>query len=189
MWTTRHQFAARLKTYPEGFIVAECEGKVGGIITSLRTVRKWIVDELPSWQTITDRGTIAGTHDPAGNCLFLMAVNVSFEMQGLALGNRLVNAEISLAAGLRGVESVLGYTRIPQYERFASVPLEQYVAKKGADGLPLDKVLRFHVRNGAEILTAVRAGRAEDAESLGHAVLICYDEKLRKLRQELRNDA
>ena len=53
MWTTREQFMARFDAFPRGFIVADSGGRVGGLITSLRTRRKWVMEARPPWQTST----------------------------------------------------------------------------------------------------------------------------------------
>jgi len=183
LWTSREQFLSRLKTFPEGFIVADNGGHIIGVITSMRTRREWIIREQPSWREVTDDGYIAGTHDPGGDCLFLIAVNVSPEVRGVTLGNRLIDAEIELAASLEGIESVLGYTRVPRYKRFAEMPIDRYIKMQRRSGEPYDSVLRFHVRNGAEILHPIKDGRPEDADSLGYGVLISYDAKLRERKR------
>jgi len=186
LWTTKEQFLARLEVFPEGFIVAENGGHVVGVITSLRTTRKWIVQETPTWHEITDGGFIRRSHDPNGDCLFLMSVNVSPQVRGLALGNRLVNAQIELAARLDNVESILGYTRIPRYKRHSDLSVQEYLKLTRRTSDPLDSILRFHVKNGAEVLKPIKGGRPADADSLGYSVLISYSKKLKEFRKKVQ---
>jgi len=168
-----------LATFPEGFIVAEKDGDVVGVITSLRVSRHDVIDSCPSWHVITDEGRIAGTHRPDGDCLFMMAVSVSPSAQKLSLGKRLVNAEVSLGARLPGVEYVWGYTRIPHYNRRPDVSADEYVKQTDSDGRPLDPVLRFHVKNGAQVIRPVPGARPNDGDSLGYGVLISYEPEVR----------
>lgn len=90
-------------------------------------------------------------------------------------------------ADLDGVESVLGYTRIPQYRDSPNLSVEEYAAKKHASGLSFDRVLSFHVRNDAEIIAPVEGGREEDADSFGYSVLLSYDRKLKRISEDQPN--
>ena len=176
---TAKRMISILKTFPEGFLLAETSGNVVGFVTSLRVDRDTVVGPYPSWHDITDNGSIVRTHRPDGNCLFVMAVSVYPFIQDNSIGRQLVNAEVDLARRLPGVTSVLGYTRIPRYKRKSHLSVEEYLALKRPGGRYFDSVLDFHVNNGAQIIKPVPGARPRDQKSLGYGVLISYDEHLR----------
>ena len=74
---TRETIRLRIETFPEGFLVAELNGKVVGILNSAATNKDDISDE--------ELKQLIG-HDPAGKnmVVFALAVLPGFQKQGIA---------------------------------------------------------------------------------------------------------
>jgi ribosomal protein S18 acetylase RimI-like enzyme len=74
---TRETIKRRIETFPEGFLVAEQNGKVAGILNSAATNKEDISDE--------ELKQLIG-HDPAGKnmVVFALAVLPEFRKQGIA---------------------------------------------------------------------------------------------------------
>jgi ribosomal protein S18 acetylase RimI-like enzyme len=94
---SRETIGLRIETFPEGFLVAEANGKIVGILNSAATNRDDISDE--------ELKQLVG-HDPAGKnmVVFALAVLPDFQKQGIA--RQLMSTFVEEARG-RGKETVL----------------------------------------------------------------------------------
>lgn len=117
---TRETIQLRMETFPEGFLVAEVEGRVAGILNSGATNQDDISDE--------ELKQLIG-HDPAGKnmVVFALVVLPEYQKQGIARGlmSRFVDE-----ARQRGKENVLLLCKqhlIAYYEKmgFAHVGLSK----------------------------------------------------------------
>ena len=94
---TRETIRLRIETFPEGFLIAEVDGRVVGMLNSAATNKDDISDE--------GLKQLIG-HDPAGKnmVVFALAVLPDFQNQGIA--RQLMSTLVEEARG-RGKETVL----------------------------------------------------------------------------------
>ena len=107
---SRETIRLRIETFPEGFLVAEVDGRVVGILNSAATNQNDISDE--------ELKQLIG-HDPAGKnmVVFALAVLPQYQKQGIA--RQLMSQLVDEARG-RGKENVLLLCKthlIAYYER------------------------------------------------------------------------
>ena len=108
---SRESFEARLKAFPEGFLIAEDDGTPVGLIDGMVTNCETIEDRLYE---------DAQLHDPQGawQSVFGLAVHPDWRRRGIA--SDLLSAFIEKAKreGRRGVMLTCKERLIPFYERF-----------------------------------------------------------------------
>lgn len=95
-WTT--SLETRIQTYPEGFFVAECDGKVVGQINSGSTDKDDISDEAFK--------QLIG-HDPEGNNIVIFSLSVLPEYRKTGIGKELLTSFIKQAQELEKTRILL----------------------------------------------------------------------------------
>lgn len=149
---TKAKFASRLHIFPDGFFVARVDDKIQGVTTS--QIATYDPNASKTWDEITDNGTIAKTHDPKGNALYVVSVGVAKEAQGNRVGSQIVDAQKKLASNL-GLKYLYLGARIPGYSNYrrehGEVSIEDYLKLKDSDGEALDPEIRFYNRCGLEV--------------------------------------
>ena len=94
---SRETIRLRIETFPEGFLVAEVDGRVVGILNSAATNQNDISDE--------ELKQLIG-HDPAGKNMVVFALAVLPEYQKQGIGSQLMSLFMEEARE-RGKENVL----------------------------------------------------------------------------------
>ncbi|WP_038182355.1 type I polyketide synthase [Vibrio rhizosphaerae] len=157
----------RHRTFPKGQLVVEYEGRVVSVLYSQR------IDEI---EPIFSLGyaNYLNAHNNDGRYWQLLGLSSDPDYQFLSLGDHLLEHTLDLASLTPKVEAVYGVTRCVAYAQ-QSVPLEEYIFKKDAQGYPIEPLLRFHFSHGASIEGLVPETRPEDEENEGAGVLIRYD--------------
>lgn len=140
------QLLNHIRLFPEGQIVAECNGEVVGAVASL------IVDlghdpyRPHTYSGITDGGYFHN-HDPQGDSLYGADVYVHPKMRGAGLGHQLYEARRDLCRRLN-LRRIIAGGRISGYsDAPEGLTPEQYV-KKVEKGEFKDMVLSFQLREG-----------------------------------------
>lgn len=178
LWLTAQQIRARGERYPAGQFAIDCNGTLAGVLHTQR------IDDLDGLLRLryADYGQ---AHADQGRYLLLLGISVHPAYQSLALGDRLIEHALDLAALTSGVEAVYGVTRCLDYAG-RSEPLPDYIARRDAQGHSLDRLLRFHQSHGAIIERVVPDARPEDSDNGAAGVLIRYDvaERLSGLRAQ-----
>lgn len=161
---TWEMFESRLKTFPQGQILAEVDGRIAGWISTMRIC----ADKLPknfSWDEITDYGRIVRTHQPKGETLYGVGLAVKREFHGKGVSGRLIIAGGQLAIRLNLKQILLG-ARVPFYHKYAAdIPIEEYIFKS------IDPELHFYRKYGCEVVR-VLPGYIFDPQSLNFGVLV-----------------
>lgn len=167
LWWKREQIAAHAATYPDGAMVAICDGEIAGSSTSLLVT---FTGEPHTWEEVSDNGYIRGSHDPEGDSLYGidLCVRPSYRSRGIAAA--LYEARKSLVVRT-GLKRFLAGCRIPGYHQAADeMSAEEYV-RQVVLGERKDLVLSFMLRQGLKPVQ-VMDGYLEDEESLNKAVLV-----------------
>lgn len=107
---SRETIRLRIETFPEGFLVAEVNGKIVGILNSAATNKDDISDE--------ELKQLIG-HDPAGRnmVVFALAVLPEFQKQGIASQLMSAFVEEALAGSKENVLLMCKQYLINYYER------------------------------------------------------------------------
>lgn len=168
------KFKSRIKTFPEGTLVAELNGEIIGVVSTEIVNYDW-QKESYTWYEITDNGYIAKTHNPQGNTLYGVDLSVIPEAPR-GVGTKLLECVAKLAIRYNLPYGMLG-GRMPDYHKYADkyTPKEYVNAKtttkKGLE--PLDSEIRFYLRAGLKIIRII-PNYFKDPESLNYGVLLLW---------------
>jgi len=166
---SRGQWDSMIDTFPEGQLAVEVEGGIAATASSL------IVDyaeyaEWHDWRTIADDGHIQN-HDPAGDTLYGIEIQVSPRFRGMKLARRLYEARKEICRERQLARIVIG-GRIPGYAKHAdALTPQQYVAKVMQKELH-DMVLTAQIANGFTLLQLIPDYYPSDEDSGGFATCL-----------------
>jgi acyl transferase domain-containing protein/GNAT superfamily N-acetyltransferase len=159
---------ARIMDAPAHHLVLELDGQIAGAVYTQRIAS---IDALRAARF----ATVSTLACPDGPVVQLLGISVRPDVQDRGLGDALLAFVLSWCAVTPGVEAVAGLTRCRDYQRAKPVSLDDYLARRDAEGLVPDPVPRFHQSHGAKILGSVPHYRPEDVDTDGAGVLIVYD--------------
>ena len=169
---------SHLSVFPEGQFVAvdSSSGRIVGMSASLIVLWDDYSMET-SWRDFTSQGTFVN-HDPDhGRTLYGAEVMVDPAMQGRGIGKRLYRARRELAERL-GLLRIRAGARLRGYHRYASsMDAESYV-RAVVTGQLRDPTLSFQLGQGFHVLAVVQGYLRHDPESLGHAAVIEWINRL-----------
>jgi len=176
-WTSV-QLASHLEMFPDGqFVALDSESnRVVGMAASLIVL--WDDYEVSdNWKDFTDRGMFTN-HDPeAGRTLYGAEVMVDPALQGSGVGSKLYTRRRQLVEDLDLLRIRAG-SRLRGYHRYASsLSPQEYVRKVEADDVR-DPTLSFQLHRGFKVLKVVSGYLQHDPESLGHAAVIEWINKV-----------
>jgi predicted amidohydrolase/ribosomal protein S18 acetylase RimI-like enzyme len=167
-WKKRH-VANLLRTFPEGQIAVEVNGRVVGCALSL------IVDysrfgDRHTYDQITGNDTFR-THDPRGNVLYGIDVFVHPDFRGMRLARRMYDARKELCEKLN-LRAIVAGGRISGYAAHAAtLTPRQYIQKVRQKEL-YDPILTFQLANGFHVRKVLRNYLGGDAQSREYATLL-----------------
>ncbi len=148
---SRAKFEKRFDLFPEGFVVAEKDGKIVGVSTA--EITNYEASVHKTWDEITDNGMIEGTHNPTGEGLYVVSVGVSPDAQGDGVGGKLVQAQKELTERL-GLKYLYLGARMPGYNEYCEthgeIPAQEYLELGGEDHRRFDPEIRFYEKQGLE---------------------------------------
>lgn len=165
----KEQIESQLRTFPEGQIGVEFNGKIIGSSSSL------IIDfdeygEKHSWKDISDSGYISN-HDPDGDTLYGIEVMVHPDFRSMKIGRRLYDARKILARQLNLKRIVIG-GRVPNYHKYADkMDIYEYVDRVMGKQF-YDPVLTFQLANGFTLKRIITEYMPSDDDSQGFAMLL-----------------
>lgn len=168
--TPRSSLLARIESFPQGQFVLERHGEVKGVIYSQR-----IHDEADLSRCTMDE--VHRLHDPAGDVVQLLAVNIDPDSQNLACGDQLLEFMLQRSSLQRGVRKIVAVTLCKDFTPGQGLSFEDYLAGPGRER---DRVLHFHHLHGAEIVSAIPGYRPRDIANEGKGVLVTYDPARRR---------
>lgn len=172
--TTREKIESRIRIFPEGNYVVECDGKIAGY-----TCNQFIEYDLEkhppfTWEEITNQGTLQGTHGFNNEYLYGVAITVSPKYQNLGIGTMCMLpgwynvVRYDKKAGLFGC-------RMPEYHKVKDqYSPEDYIRLRREDGQLYDSELRLMEREGFKII-CVLPNYEHDPESCNNGVLVVHD--------------
>ncbi len=168
---TLKQFESRIRAFPEGQLVAVCDGEVVGAASSF--VVQW--DDYagdPTWKGITGEGYFT-THDRAGRTLYGSEVIADTSRRGFGVGRVLHQARRRLCRKLN-LRRIIGAARLPGYRAVHETMSPELYAKRVIWGDIDDPVMRFQMSQGFHYCGIIHNYLPEDLESCGHAALFVW---------------
>lgn len=165
----KDQWRSLVTIFPEGQIGIFVEGQLAASSSSL------IVDYAEyaawhDWRTISDGGYIRN-HDPAGDTLYGIEIQVNPAFRGQKLARRLYEARKQLCRERNLARIILG-GRIPGYGKYKDeMTPQQYVEKVQTKDLD-DPVLTAQLANGFYVEQLIADYFPSDEDSAGYATCL-----------------
>jgi predicted amidohydrolase/GNAT superfamily N-acetyltransferase len=165
----REQFASQIKTFPEGQLCIEYDGKIVASSASL-IVEYDEHSDWHNWKEIADNGYIR-THEPDGDTMYGIEIMVAPKFRGKRLARRLYEGRKKLAQQRNLARIVIG-GRIPGYHKHqAEMRVEEYVERVQAKEFH-DPVFTAQLANGFELRRLIPGYLPSDSESGGYATFL-----------------
>lgn len=167
-------FKSRIKTFPEGTLVAVIGNKVVAVVAT-EIINYNPEKKTLNWYEITDNGYIKKTHNPKGDSLYGVDLSVHPSFQNKGIGKKLMVAVGKLAIKYNLKRGFLG-ARIPNYYKYAhKIKVEDYVkiTEKGGE-IPPDPELMFYQQLGLKMVKVI-PNYFNDPESLNYGVLFVWE--------------
>lgn len=163
---TREQFLGHLRYFPEGQFGVVSDGVLvasgSSVIVDYADYTDW-----HDWNAISQNGTIAN-HDPQGDTLYGIEIQVHPEFRGMKLARRLYDARKALCRERNLARIIIG-GRIPGYAaQKAEMTPQEYVAAVMAKRL-YDPVLTAQLANDFVLKQIVADYLPTDEDSAGFA--------------------
>src|SRR5580658_2929575 len=111
---------------------------------------------------------------PGGPVVQLLGLSTDPACQDHGFGDALLSFALDWWRLSGEVTAIVGVTRCRDRERHPDLSMDGYIARRGADGLALDPILRFHQLHGARIVGLVPGYRPSDLANDGAGILIRY---------------
>jgi predicted amidohydrolase/ribosomal protein S18 acetylase RimI-like enzyme len=166
---SREQFESQVRTFPEGQIGVEYQGKLVGSSSSL-ILDFELYKDSHNLDAISDNGFLR-THNPNGTTLYGIEIMVAPEFRGLKLARRMYDARKRLARERNLMRIVVG-GRIPGYAKHAAeMTPREYIDKVMGKTL-YDSVLTTQLANGFVMKRLLPGYMTMDVESRGYAALL-----------------
>jgi GNAT superfamily N-acetyltransferase len=169
-WTLK-QFESQRNAFPEGQLVALCEGEVVGAASAF--IVRWEDYSVDlTWRGITGDGHFT-THDSDGRTLYSAQTVVDVSRHGFGAGRALHQAQRRLCRKLN-LRRIISAARMPGYRGARGAMSPELYAKRVIWGDIDDPVLRFHLSQGFHYCGIIHDYLPGDAESCGHAALLVW---------------
>jgi GNAT superfamily N-acetyltransferase len=168
---TLKQLESQRHAFPEGQLVAECDGEAVGATATL--VVQWDDYALDhTWKSITGDGYFT-THDRAGRTLYGAGVFVDLARRGAGIGRALFQAQRRLCRNLN-LRRIISAVRLAGYAGMKSEMSAELYAKRVIWGDLADAGLRLHMAQGFQYCGIIKDYLPEDLEAGGHAALMVW---------------
>ena len=169
-WTLK-QLESQRHAFPEGQLVAECDGEVVGAASTL--VVQWDDYALEhSWKSVTGDGYFT-THDTGGRTLYGAETVVNLAGRGYGIARALSQAQRRLCRKLN-LRRIIAATPLGGYHALKDSMSPELYAKRVIWGDIRDPLLAFQMSQGFQYCGVIRNYRPEDAESCGNAALMVW---------------
>lgn len=166
---SRKNYLAMLKTFPEGQICIEDNGRAVAAAFAVIVDYKQFGDEH-TYDEITGNAYLT-THDPNGDVLYGVDVFADPEYRNMRLGRRLYEARKELCRNLN-LRAIVAGGRIPNYTEYSgTLSPHQYIEAVKRKEI-YDPILTFQLSNDFEVKRVLKAYLPEDKESKGYATLL-----------------
>jgi ribosomal protein S18 acetylase RimI-like enzyme len=160
---------SRIKTFPNGNIVAVLGGRMVGYVSGV-IISTEFADKCKTWYDYTDSGNARKCFDPNGNLLFGTSLTVDNSIRNSGIGSTLLIhiARMCIENNLRA--GILG-GRIPNYYKKKNMKVMDYLKLKNESGKIYDPELRLYLRMGLKIVK-IQKNYFKDPESLDYGVIL-----------------
>jgi GNAT superfamily N-acetyltransferase len=165
------QLLAQTNVFPEGQIVAECDGAITGAIATL-IVRHAAAMAPHTWTGMTSYGTFA-CHDARGDALYLADIYADPRSRGRGVGAALYAGLFALCAR-RNLRCVVAGGRLWGYHAVAANLSPQDYVDEVVRGVRHDRVLTAQLRAGF-VVRSVLDGYLADWRSAGFATHLVWE--------------
>lgn len=191
------KIVARITAFQQGVTIAIAEtcspenttssGEIAGSQYAFVTNWNGDLDNLTSWDDLTNEGQYHEVHNLSGNTGFLVGVGVVPDFRGQKFyhnwagsDNPFKVSELLIAKTLdtlfeAGVKQVIGNARVPAYHTMPGLGINEYCQTRRDDGKLYDPVLRFHERMGGKVLKPAEYSM-EDPQSLNAGCWVIYEQ-------------
>jgi len=173
---SEEMFVLRIKTFPEGTLVAEVKDRIVGVVVT-EIVNYNPKKDTYTWYKITDNGFIKNSHNSHGDTIYGVDLSVNPLYQNLGIGTKLLECIGKLAICKNIKKGMLG-GRIPNYYKYANkMSVEDYIRatiNKNGKIKPLDPEIAFYKKSGLKIIKVI-PDYFEDPESLNYGVLLLWE--------------
>lgn len=174
---TKEQFESRLKTFPEGVLIALKNNKIIGVIAIQKVNCSDIFNNGSlNWYEVTDNGFIKNSHNPSGDSIYGVDLSV-LASAPRKTGTRLLE-NIGRFCIVHNLKYGLLGGRILFYHKFSNkMSVEEYIQAtvKTKNGIrPLDPEINFYKKAGLRIKKII-PNYFNDPESLNYGVLLVWE--------------
>lgn len=166
---TRRQFDSLIERFPAGQQVIEIDGVIVASSSSL-IVDYREYDDWHNWMEISDNGMIRN-HDPDGDTLYGIEIQVDPDHRGKKLARRLYEARKHLCRELNLARILIG-GRIPGYSVHRETLSAQGYVDAVQKGTYFDPVLTTQLANGFALRQIVEDYLPSDEDSAGYATIL-----------------
>lgn len=166
---TKQNFATQIRTFPEGQLCIEDNGRVVAAAFAL-IVKYRDFGDAHDYAEITGDASLS-THDPDGDVLYGVDVFVDPDYANMRLGRRLYDARKELCRNLN-LRAILAGGRMPGYQDHAREMSPQVYVEKVKAREIYDPTLSFQLSNDFQVKRILRDYLPEDKESHGYATLL-----------------
>lgn len=182
---TQNHLEFQMDTFQDGLLGAFMDGEIVGFVTT-EIIRSEFLDNATTWDQITDKGFIRGTHDPSGDTMYGVNLSVHPKVSRQGVAEQLLFAEGRLAIRKCLRRIVLG-GRLPLYYRYADkMTAEEYVsASRSRIGKPIDPELYLYLKAGLRVVK-VLPDYIPDPQSLDYGVLLEWRNPFYKITKYCR---
>ncbi|MEZ4235036.1 MAG: GNAT family N-acetyltransferase [Myxococcota bacterium] len=163
---TRAQFDSHLEHFPEGQFGVFIDERLVASSSSL-VVRYDDYAELHDWLAVSAQGTISN-HDPDGDTLYGIEIQVDPEFRGMRLARRLYDRRKQLCREKNLARIVIG-GRIPGYSKVQGEMTAREYVEAVQSGRLYDPVLTTQLANGFLLRRLIPDYLASDEDSAGYA--------------------
>jgi len=164
-WTPP-QFRSHLREFPEGQLGIFIEGRLVASASSL-IIQQDDFRELHNWEAVSGDGTITN-HDPDGDTLYGIEIQVDPEFRGMRLARRLYEARKRLVQDRELARIAIG-GRIPGYSRYRDEMTAREYVEAVIERRLHDPVLTVQLANGFQLRALIPDYDESDEDSAGYA--------------------
>jgi predicted amidohydrolase/ribosomal protein S18 acetylase RimI-like enzyme len=165
----QEQFESQLRVFPEGQVGIRIDGRL--VATSASVILDYSdYSEWHDWKTLADNGYIRN-HDPDGDTLYGIEIQVDPEFRGMKLARRLYDVRKAICRD-HNLQRIMVGGRIPGYAKYKhEMNPHEYVERVMARKL-YDPVLTTQIANGFVLRQIVPDYLPNDEDSAGYATCL-----------------
>lgn len=166
---SEQDFATLRDLFPDGQLVAECDGKVAGVILSL-PVRLDDFNVDPTMDRLYDPAQF-DTLSKSADSLFALEILVKSDYKRRGVGRSMNNA-ITKVMGAHGFKAFVGVSRLPGYAAYKDImTADEYISKVVGNEIQ-DPSLSYNCSNNMLPVRAIPGYYPPDVQSAGYGALV-----------------